>query len=274
MRKIQKFYPLVSILINNYNKQKFCEEALKSAISQNYKNLEVIFFDDNSQDDSLKEIKKYKSKYKKKIKIIENKTRGNVYSFNQMNGIKISLSKSKGEIICFMDSDDFFKKNKVKQIVNFFEKNPDQDIVFDNPIFFKNKKNQRSNLENYFLRENKWPRFPPTSCISVRKDNLKIVLDKIIIKKFEDLWFDFRISTFFSVNKNQFNFLRKDLTYYRQHNNNYDKKFKKFLNLKWWRRRSQAFEFVLFLNKSKYKKNVFSLDYLITKLMDKFFFIF
>lgn len=274
MRKIQKFYPLVSILINNYNKQKFCEEALKSAISQNYKNLEVIFFDDNSQDDSLKEIKKYKSKYKKKIKIIENKTKGNVYSFNQMNGIKISLSKSKGEIICFMDSDDFFKKNKVKQIVNFFEKNPDQDIVFDNPIFYINKKNQRSNLENYFIRENKWPRFPPTSCISVRKNNLKIVLDKIIIKKFEDLWFDFRISTFFSVNKNQFNFLKKDLTYYRQHNNNYDKKFKKFLNLKWWRRRNQAFEFILFLNKSKYKKNIFSLDYLITKLMNKFFFIF
>ena len=274
MRKIKKFYPLVSILINNYNKQKFCEEALKSAISQNYKNLEVIFFDDNSHDDSLKEIKKYKSKYKKKIKIIENKTRDNVYSFNQMNGIKTSLSKSKGEIICFMDSDDFFKKNKVKQIVNFFEKNPDQDIVFDNPIFYINKKNQRSNLENYFIRENKWPRFPPTSCISVRKNNLKIVLDKIIIKKFEDLWFDFRISTFFSMNKNQFNFLKKDLTYYRQHNNNYDKKFKKFLNLKWWRRRNQAFEFILFLNKSKYKKNIFSLDYLITKLMNKFFFIF
>lgn len=274
MQKTRKIYPLVSILINNYNKQNFCEKALKSAIFQNYKNIEVIFFDDNSKDHSLKKIKKYKLKFKKKIKIIENKIRGKTYSFNQMNGIKISLSKSKGKIICFMDSDDFFKKNKVKQIVDFFVKNPEQDIVFDNPLLFKNKNDQKPNLEKYFIRKNKWPKFPPTSCISIRRDSLKMALDKIFVKKFEDLWFDFRISTFFSINKNQFNFLKKNLTYYRQHDDNYDKKFKKYLNFEWWKRRNQAFEYIRFLNNVKYKKTLYSFDYLITKLMNKLLFIF
>ena len=129
-------------------------------------------------------------------------------------------------------------------------------------------------VENYFIRENKWPRFPPTSCISFRKKSLKKIFNKLNIKRYNDLWFDFRISTYFAINKNQFNFLRDSLTYYRQHDDNYEKNFSKFINLKWWRRRDQAFNFVLFLNKRKYKKNILTLDFLVTKLVNKFFFIF
>ena len=54
--------PLVSILINNYNKQKYCAQALKSAINQNYKKVEIIFFDDCSDDNSLKKNRKFKKK--------------------------------------------------------------------------------------------------------------------------------------------------------------------------------------------------------------------
>jgi len=68
-----KQQPLVSILINNYNKQNYCKQALKSAINQNYKNIEVIFYDDNSNDNSLKNIIELKNKSKGKVKIIKNK---------------------------------------------------------------------------------------------------------------------------------------------------------------------------------------------------------
>ena len=61
---IQK--PLVSILINNYNKQNYCEEALRSAILQTYTNIEVIFYDDCSEDLSLQKITNLKKKFKKK----------------------------------------------------------------------------------------------------------------------------------------------------------------------------------------------------------------
>ena len=132
-----KQQPLVSILINNYNKQNYCKQALKSAINQNYKNIEIIFYDDNSSDNSLKNIIELTNKSKDKIKIIKNSTRGKIYSFNQMNGIIKSVDKSKGQIICLMDSDDFFKKNKVKKIVNFFSNNPKQEILFDRPSFYR-----------------------------------------------------------------------------------------------------------------------------------------
>ena len=74
---------LVSILINNYNKQNYCKQALKSAITQDYKNIEVIFYDDGSNDNSLMNIIELKKKYKSKVKIIKNNKRGKIYSFNQ-----------------------------------------------------------------------------------------------------------------------------------------------------------------------------------------------
>ena len=269
-----KYQPLVSILINNYNKQKYCTQALRSAIFQNYKKIEIIFFDDCSTDYSLKKIEKLKKKFKNKIKIIKNKDRGNTYSFNQMYAIKKSVEKSKGKIICLLDSDDFFKKNKVKEIVNFFSKNPSQEILFDCPLIYKNKNDRNLSLDNFFIRENKWPKFPPTSCISVKKSSFKKAIKRIFVKKFNELWLDFRLSTYFAINKNQFNLLEKNLTFYRYYEDSYDKKFKKFINLKWWNRRSQAFDFILFLNPKKFKKNKYSLDFLITKLVNKFSFIF
>ena len=143
--------PLVSILINNYNKEKYCVKALRSAIFQNYRKIEIIFFDDCSNDRSLKKIKNLKTEFKNKFKIVKKKVRGEIYSFNQMEGIKRSIKISKGKIICLMDSDDFFKKNKVKEIVNFFSKNPDQEILFDCPLIYKDTKGKNQSSDKYFF---------------------------------------------------------------------------------------------------------------------------
>jgi len=268
-----KSKPLVSILINNYNKKYFCVKALRSAINQSYKNTEIIFFDDNSSDLSLKRIYKLKKKLKiKNLEVIENKRRGHVFSFNQMEGIKKSLKKSKGQIVCLMDSDDFFKNNKIKKIVRHFKKNQSDEILFDKPIFYYESKNKKKSNENYIFRENKWPKFPPTSCVSFKKKSLINALNKIYIKKYEELWFDFRIATYFAIKKKQFNFINEHLTYYRQNVSNFDKKYKKYLNLEWWRRRNQAFEFLNFLDKTSYKKNIYSFDFIITKIINKIIF--
>ena len=104
---MKKKPPLVSVLINNFNKEKFCLKAVKSILNQSYHKVEIIFFDDYSKDRSLEKIKKIKNN---KIKVIQNKLRGKIYSFNQLNAIFKSLKKSKGEIICILDSDDFFCK--------------------------------------------------------------------------------------------------------------------------------------------------------------------
>ena len=57
-----------SIVIANYNNSNFIEECINSLKHQTYKNIEIIFFDDNSKDNSINVIKKFSN-----IKILQNK---------------------------------------------------------------------------------------------------------------------------------------------------------------------------------------------------------
>ena len=85
-----------SVLIANYNNSKYINNCITSLKKQTHKNFEIIFFDDNSSDDSLKVIKKFT-----KIKIIKNKKQKKYGSFNQINAYKKAISKSTGDIIFF-----------------------------------------------------------------------------------------------------------------------------------------------------------------------------
>ncbi len=58
-----------SVIIINYNNAKYVDQCIRSILHQSYKNFEIIFVDDNSQDNSLEVIKKYK----KKIRIVKKK---------------------------------------------------------------------------------------------------------------------------------------------------------------------------------------------------------
>ena len=61
-------------------------------------------------------------------------------------------------------------------MVNFFNKNKNQDILFDKPVlFFENGETKKISAQ-YESRKNKWPKFPPTSCISLRKKNLESII--------------------------------------------------------------------------------------------------
>ena len=66
---------LVSILVNNYNNQKFLKKSINSCLTQTYKNIEIVVFDDNSTDNSKKIIKIIKNKklklFKGSLKCIE-----------------------------------------------------------------------------------------------------------------------------------------------------------------------------------------------------------
>ena len=263
--------PLVSVLINNFNKENFCEKAVKSAFYQNYNNTEVIFYDDNSSDSSLNKIDFLKKKKKyKKLKVIKNKRRGAISSYNQIIGIIKSLKKSKGQIICLLDSDDWFKKNKIKEVVNFFNKNKNQDILFDKPVLFFENGETKEISSQYENRKNKWPKFPPTSCISFRKKNLRSAIKKVFNSDYPDLWIDFRLASFFAIKKKQFNLLNNYLTFYRQSETSFDKRYNKFLNVAWWKRRNQAFDFINQIDK-KNSKSYQTFDYYLTRAINQLF---
>ena len=168
----------------------------------------------------------------------------------------------------------FLKKSsesKIQKIVNFFKNDNSIEIAYDCPIFFHSFLNKKKMNNNYFFRENKWPKFPPTSCLSFKKDSLKKYFKKIEYKNLSELWFDFRISTFYALKRKQFNLINENLTFYRQNSYNYEKRYKKFLNKAWWKRRYQAFIFLKKINRNKFSKNIFTLDYLLTLTINKLF---
>ena len=113
--------PLITIGITCFNAENTIENALKSAFSQDWQNLEVIVVDDNSTDNSLKILKKWK-KIKKKLKVIRNKkNRGCSYSRNTL------ISKAKGFFIAFFDDDDISRFDRVR-------------LQYNKLILYENKK--------------------------------------------------------------------------------------------------------------------------------------
>ena len=108
---------LVSVIIPYYKSEKYIFKTVDSVIKQSYKNWEIIIVDDENSLHSKIVLNLIRLK-NHKIKIFTNNSNKGV-SFSRNVGIK----KSKGKFIAFLDSDDYWKKNKLKKQVSFMVKN-------------------------------------------------------------------------------------------------------------------------------------------------------
>ena len=97
----------VSVIVPVYNSEKYLDKCVSSLINQTYDNLEIIFINDGSRDNSLKVLKKYE-KMDDRIIVINKKNSGVSDSRN------IGINHSSGEYIMFVDSDDWLEKNAVE----------------------------------------------------------------------------------------------------------------------------------------------------------------
>lgn len=253
-----------SIVIANYNNAKFINECIKSLNNQTYKNFEIIIFDDNSKDNSIEEMEKFKN-----IKIIKNKIQTKYGSLNQMNAFYKAIEISEGEIIFFLDSDDFFNEKKIEEVINVFLSNENKDIVFDYPILTYENNKQETVLPKKTINKY-WGYIHPTSCITARK---KFILDnynKFSESNYTDIWIDFRILVYSKFVFNNYIILNKNLTYYRQSEVNISSKFKKY-SKNWWVRRNTALNFLFDVAKKENIKIKKNLDYFLTKFFIMFF---
>jgi len=108
---------LVSVIIPYFRKKKFIVKAINSILNQKYANKEIIIiYDDNDKSD-LEYLKRKFSKNKIIKFLINKKNIGAGQSRNR--GIK----HAKGKYISFLDSDDFWKKNKLDLQIKFMKKN-------------------------------------------------------------------------------------------------------------------------------------------------------
>ena len=127
--------PLISIIMNCYNGEKYLHKSLNSVLEQTYKNWEIIFWDNQSNDKSAKIFKDYKDdrlKYYCADSHIEILYRARNYA----------LKKANGEFIAFLDVDDWWLPEKLEKQIPLFD-DPEVGLVYGNVWLFFEKKNKK-----------------------------------------------------------------------------------------------------------------------------------
>jgi glycosyltransferase involved in cell wall biosynthesis len=99
--------PLVSALITNWNYGRFLREAIDSALAQTYTPVEVVVVDDGSTDASREILARYGARIHSVLK----EHGGQASAFNA------GFAAARGEVICFLDSDDAWRPSKVARVV-------------------------------------------------------------------------------------------------------------------------------------------------------------
>jgi hypothetical protein len=108
----------VSIIINNYNYDRFLSQAIDSALTQTYPHTEVIVVDDGSTDRSRDMIQSYGDSYGDRIIPILKTNGGQASAFNA------GFAKSQGDVVIFLDSDDVLLPYTAQQVVDVFQAQP------------------------------------------------------------------------------------------------------------------------------------------------------
>ena len=128
--------PLVSIIIPTYNRSSDLKRALNSVVMQTYHDFEVIVVDNHSSDDTDMMILEFKDSRIRLLKIHNN----GIIAASRNLGIRAAL----GTFIAFLDSDDWWYKNKLCEASKYFDRS---DLIYHNlDVYSKNSKTNKKRL--------------------------------------------------------------------------------------------------------------------------------
>ena len=237
--------PLVSVIMNCHNGEQYLKKSIISVINQSFKNWELIFWNNNSQDKSKEILLSFKDK---RIKYFEKSRTETLYKARNF-----AINKAKGELICFLDTDDWWVKNKLKKQVELFKKDKNLNFVYSN-YYYYDQKLKKSKLA--FLKNLPKGKITQDLLNEYVIGIITVMLKKSLFKKkkFNNNYsiigdFDFFLDQSLSQH---FLSLQTPLAYYRQHSKNYSKIKLSLYNreLKLWFR----------LNKKRYESLNYSLS--------------
>ena len=105
---------LISVIINCYNGEKYLSQCLQSIVSQSYKNLEIIFWNNRSTDKSEQIVKSF---HDRRIRIFRSKKFLSLYEARNQ-----AIKKKTRGTISLLDVDDYWVKDKLEKQVKFLKK--------------------------------------------------------------------------------------------------------------------------------------------------------
>jgi hypothetical protein len=117
----RKGAPLVSVVVDTFNHEAFIGEAITSILQQEYQlsAVEVVVVDDGSQDGTAKQL----SAFTDRVRIVRKENGG------QASALNLGVTLATGEIIAFLDGDDWWHPRKLQTVVSYLLRNPAVGMV-------------------------------------------------------------------------------------------------------------------------------------------------
>lgn len=214
----------VDVLLSTFNGEKYLSDQIQSLIEQTYNDFLILIRDDGSCDATFSIIQEFKSKYPKKIQIVETDD----FTGSAKCGFFKLMEVSSSDYSFFCDQDDVWEKDKIERVMSCIENlnkvnDPllvhhdlrvvDENLNIINDSFADYQKlNCRHNSLNYLLAQNNVTGC--TCCINkkLREICLKCDPSRVIM---HDYWFALAASAFGTII-----YIKEPLVDYRQHHNN------------------------------------------------------
>lgn len=114
---------LVSVVIPAYNQAEFVAEAIQSVLDQTYQNFEVIVVNDASPDHTSDVVKRFDDP---RVRLIEHDENQRLPA-TRNTGMRAAT----GEILAFLDADDFFHPEKLQMHVDFLSQHPNIGVTYN-----------------------------------------------------------------------------------------------------------------------------------------------
>jgi glycosyltransferase involved in cell wall biosynthesis len=113
--------PIITVLIDTYNHERFIQQALSSVIKQDFSaaDMEILVVDDGSTDRTPELVRPFESR----VRLIRKENGGQASAFNA------GIPESRGEIVAFLDGDDWWAASKLKAVMEAFETNSSVAVV-------------------------------------------------------------------------------------------------------------------------------------------------
>lgn len=222
--------PLVSVIVTTYNQKDFIADTIQSLINQEYKNIEILVWDDSPNEETWNIIQKFCKKYPKKICARHHSL--NKWIIWNMEFLISKISKD-SKYTAFLEWDDMYTKDNINDKIKIFQEFNDVKLVYNNLTiidkawniikqsvlnwkFYQNEKITKKDINEIELKE--IPVYSSWSSLMVDNEVLHYLNSGNYLwrnNEISDIFFFYTIA----MNHNIYG-LEKPLTLYRRHWNN------------------------------------------------------